>query len=65
MAVNREGGPTGIENRNAPNMKSSWSPIGSELPGDRFSRLLMNDSIRSPVNAPIDIAIPSSKLYWK
>ena len=63
MAVSTEGGDTGMEKRKAPNMKSIWSATGSDLPGKRFNRLLMKDSIRSPVNAPRDSINPSSMLY--
>ena len=62
-AVTNEGGETGIENKNAPSMKSSWSAIGRLLPGERFILRLMQDSIRSPVTAPKDIINPRSMLY--
>lgn len=62
-AVTKEGGETGMENKNAPSMKSSWSAIGRLLPGERFSRRLMQDSIKSPVTAPMDIINPRIILY--
>ena len=48
-AVRIEGAETGIEKSNAPKIKSIWSAIGSEVPGDRFKRRLIKDSITSPI----------------
>ena len=51
--------------RSAPMTKSSWSTTGSEAPGGMFSRLLMKESIKSPINAPSDSANPSKRLGEK
>ena len=62
-AVTNEGGETGMENKNAPSIKSSWSAIKRLLPGERFILRFMQDSIRSPITAPMDIMKPRTMLY--
>ena len=61
--VSKEGGETVSEKRNAPETKSSWSPMGSEVPGGSSSRRLMKDSTKSPTNAPSEIINPSNTSY--
>ena len=64
-AVIGKGGETKSEKRRAPTTKSSWSTIGNGAPGERFNRLLIKDSSRSPNNAPSEVVNPSSRGYLK
>lgn len=57
-----DGDETKREKRRAPAMKSSWSAMGKEAPGERFSLLLKKDSAKSPIKAPRESTNPSKGL---
>lgn len=60
IKVQTRGGkcPIAREKRRAPKTKSSWSARGAGDPGDKPTRRLMKESIKSPTNAPSESVNP-------